>query len=76
MKQLARLALNGLVWMILLAIAWMVLFSVAAMIARHDWFPLLQYGFSLALFAAFIARTAEIRRLKKQIRELELALGL
>jgi len=76
MKRLARFARLGLFSVILLAVAWMVLATVVAMIARHDWIPLLMYGLVMVLFIAFVRLARENRRLKEQIRELEMGLGL
>jgi hypothetical protein len=46
------------------------------MIASHQWFALLLYAFAIFMFIGYIRLLMENLRLKKQLRELEIALGL
>ncbi len=69
MKQLLGIGLS-------LAVVGVSVLNTVTFIVQRDWGSLLLWGMILMMFAGFIARTVENQRLKKQIRELELGLGL
>jgi len=59
-----------------LAVVGVSVLNTVTFIVQRDWGSLLLWGMILMLFAGYIARTVENQRLKNQIRELELGLGL
>ena len=69
MKRLLGIGLS-------LAVVGVSVLNTVTFIVQRDWGSLLLWGMILMMFAGFIARTVENQRLKKQIRGLELALGL